>query len=240
MKKHKLDKLFSDKLDDYQNIPSPQAWEKLDESLKQRAPKQLWTWISIAASAALVVVSSWYILSADNSSNTNEYAYSVNPTEDVAVPLEIVLVPVFIQVPVINTPTEEPINYQKVQVAHNDEETVKVIKDMQQAPVILTNNKVLEHQLTPIIQEPLPLVAEADEELIMASSKETIAEEQQSSFEPLTIIYKQGEPEPKSNFTKAINYMEDVRNGDKKLLNFKKIGDSIKSKFKSNKEENSK
>ena len=240
MKKHKLDKLFSDKLDDYQNKPSPEAWEKLEDSLKQQSPKQLWTWISIAASAALVVVSSWYMLSADNSPNTNEYAYSVNPSEDVAVPLEIVLVPVFIQVPVNNTPTEEPINYQKVQLANNDEGTVKVVKDMQQAPVTLTDNKVLEHQLAPIIQEPLPLVAEADEELIMASSKETIAEEQQSGLEPLTIIYKQGEVEPKSNFTKAINYMEDVRKGDKKLINFKKIGEGIKSKFKSNKEVNSK
>jgi hypothetical protein len=240
MKKHKLDKLFSDKLDDYQNKPSPEAWEKLEESLKQQSPKQLWTWISIAASAALVVVSSWYMLSADNSPNTNEYAYSVNPSEDVAVPLEIVLVPVFIQVPVINTVTEKPINYQKAQVAQNDEEMIELPKDTQQVPVVVADNKVLEHQLAPIIQEPLPLVAETDEELIMASSKETIAEEQQSSFEPLTIIYKQGEPESKSNFTKAINYMEDVRKGDKKLINFKKIGEGIKSKFKSNKEVNSK
>jgi hypothetical protein len=180
------------------------------------------------------------MLSAYNSPNTNEYAYSVNPSEDVAVPLEIVLVPVFIQVPVINTVTEKPINYQKSQVAQNDEEMIELPKDTQQVPVVVADNKVLEHQLAPIIQEPLPLVAETDEELIMASSKETIAEEQQSSFEPLTIIYKQGEPESKSNFTKAINYMEDVRKGDKKLINFKKIGEGIKSKFKSNKEVNSK
>lgn len=240
MKKHKLDKLFSDKLDDYQNMPSPQAWEKLDESLKPQSPKYVWTWISIAASAALVVVSSWYMLSADNVSSTNEYAYSVNPTEDVAVPLEIVLVPVFIQVPVINTITDEPSKNQNAQLANNDAGTVKELKDMQQAPVTLTDNKVLEHQLAPIIQEPLPLVAEVEEELIMASSKETIAEEHQNILEPLTIIYKQGEAEPKSNFTKAINYMEDVRKGDKKLVNFKKIGESIKSKFKSNKEVNSK
>ena len=74
----------------------------------------------------------------------------------------------------------------------------------------------------------------------MASSKETIAEEQIGSLEPLTITYIQGEPEPVSNFTKAINYMEDVRKGDKKLINFKKIGEGIKSKFKSDKEVNSK
>ena len=240
MKKHKLDKLFSDKLDDYQTIPSPQAWEKLDESLKQQAPKQIWTWISIAASAALVAVSSWYMLSADSSTNTIDYAYSVNPTEEVDVPVEIVLVPVFIQVPVNNTPTEEPINYQKVQVAKNDEEVVALPKDTEQVPTVLADNKVLEHQLAPIIQEPLPLVTDESDELIMSSSKETIVEDQKTTLEPLTIIYKQGEPEPKSNFTKAIDYMEDVRNGDKRLINFKKIGEGIKSKFKSNKDVNSK
>lgn len=240
MKKHKLDKFFSDKLDDYQNIPSPEAWEKLEESLKQQSPKPIWAWISIAASAALVAVSSWYMLGIDSSTNTNDYAYSVNPTEEVDVPVEIVLVPVFIQVPVINTVTEEPINNQKPRVAYNDEGTVQLVKDSQLAPVILTDNKVLEHQLAPIIQEQLPLVDDYIEELIMASSKEIIASKQQNTLEPLTIIYKQGEPEPISNFTKAINYMEDVRNGDKKLVNFKKIGETIRSKFKSNKEVNSK
>ena len=243
MKKHKLDNLFSDKLEDHQSQPRPESWETLEESLARHSPKPLWTWVSIAASAALVALSSWYILSADSSTNTNDYAYSLVPTEEVDVPLEIVLVPVFIQVPVVNTTSEEPINIQKTQVAKNDEEVAALPKDTEQVPTVLADTKVLEHQLAPIIQEPLPLDTdkgnEADE-LITASAKETIVEEQQNTLEPLTIIYKQGEAEPKSNFTKAINYMEDVRNGDKKLLNFRKIGDSIKSKFKSDKEVNSK
>jgi hypothetical protein len=240
MKKHKLDNLFSDKLEGHQSQPKPESWETLEKSLARHSPKPLWTWVSIAASAALVALSSWFILSADSSTNTNDYAYSLVPTEEVDVPLEIVLVPVFIQVPVVNTTSEEPINIQKTQVAKNDEEVVALPKDTEQVPIVLADTKVLEHQLAPIIQEPLPLDSDKADELIMASAKETIVEEQQNTLEPLTIIYKQGEAEPESNFTKAINYMEDVRNGDKKLLNFRKIGDSIKSKFKSNKEVNSK
>ena len=243
MKKHKLDNLFSDKLKGHQSQPRPESWETLEESLSHHSSKPLWTWVSIAASAALVAASSWYVLHDDSSTNTNDYTYSSLPAEEVDVPLEIVFVPVFIQVPVVNTTSEKPTNIQKSHVAKNNEKVVALPKDSEQVPTVLADNKVLEHQLAPIIREPLPLDTdksnEADE-LIMASAKETIVEEQQNTLEPLTIIYKQGEAEPESNFTKAINYMEDVRNGDKKLLNFKKIGDSIKSKFKSNKEENSK
>jgi hypothetical protein len=240
MKKHKIDKIFSDKLEDYQSQPRPEAWATLEESLAQQSPKQVWAWISIAASAVLVAASSWYILSADSSTPLDEYAYTVNPTEELDVPKEIVLVPIFIQVPVNNIALEKPISIQKHQVANNDEGSVELEKDTEQVPTVLADNKVLEHQLAPIIQEPLPLDADDTEELIIASSKETTAQDQTNTLEPLTIIYKQGEPEAKSNFTKALDYMEDVRKGDKRLVNFKKIGESIKSKFKSNKDVNSK
>ena len=240
MKKHKLDNLFSDKLRDYQSQPSPQAWEKLEESLEQQSTKSGWAWIGIAASAILVAVSSWYMFSDDSSTYTYDYAYSESQTQEVNVPVEIVLVPVFIQAPANNSPTVEQIGSQKVQVAINNEPKLKLTENTQQSPVVLADNKVFEHQLAPVIKEPLPLASDETEELIIASSKETIADEQQITRDPLTIIYKQGETETKSNFTKAINYMDDVRNGDKKLLNFKKIGESIKSKFKSNKDVNSK
>jgi hypothetical protein len=180
------------------------------------------------------------MLSVDNSANTNDYAYSESQTAEIDVPVEIVLVPVFIQSPANTTPAVDQLSSQKAQVAINKEPTFKLAEDTQQPPVVLADNKVFEHQLAPVIQEPLPLASDETEELIIASSKETIAEGQQITHEPLTIIYKQGEPESKSNFTKAMNYMEDVRNGDKKLLNFQKIGENIKSKFKSNKDENSK
>lgn len=236
MKKHKLDQLFSDKLDNYQNQPSANAWEAIEGSLDSKSRKPAWIWIGIAASAALAVVSSWYMLSDNSINNTTNYAYSENQVEDIDVPREIILVPVFIQVPSSN---ELAVN-QKVQIGKSSAPVPTIIDETPHKNIIITDNKVLEHQLAPVLQEPLPLVADAGKEVVIASAKEVIIEDQESTLEPLTIIYKQGKTAPKSNFTKALNYMEDVRNGDKKLVNFKKIGESIKSKFKSNKVENSK
>lgn len=240
MKKHNLDKLFHDKLDDHQSIPSSEAWEKLEESLEQRSRKPLWTWLSIAASAVLAIVSSWYMFSIDAPTNTYEYAYSDIQAEDVDVPKEIVFVPVFVQVAEPITQPKDPVNPPQTQLAETKDENHIQVNDKPQTEVIVAENKVFEHKLTPVIQEPLPLTTDESEDLAIASNKEIDNTEVTNTLEPLTIIYKQGEPESKSNFTKAINYMEDVRNGEKELVIFKKLRENIRSKFKSNKDVNSK
>ena len=152
MKKHKLDNLFSDKLSDYQSQPSPQAWEALEESLEKNSEKFSWAWVGIAASAILVAVSSWYMLSADNATNTVDYAYSEYQTGEVDVPVEIVLVPVFIQAPANNTPAVGQLSNQKAQIATTFEPTQKLTEDTQQPPVVLVDNTVFEHHLAPVIQ----------------------------------------------------------------------------------------
>jgi len=240
MKKHSLDKLFHDKLDDHQSAPSPDAWERLEESLEQRSRKPLWTWMSIAASAVLAIVSSWYMFSIDAPTRTYEYSYSDKQAENVDVPKEIVFVPVFIQVAETTTQPKEQVAPPQTQLAETKEDNHIQLNDKPQTDVILTDNKVFEHQLTPVIQEPLPLANDEAEDIAIASNKEIDKTVETNTLEPLTIIYKQGKPESKSNFTKAINYMEDVRNGEKKLVNFQKLRDNIQSKFKSNKDENSK
>ena len=239
MKKHKLDKLFADKLDGLQSAPAPEAWEKLAESLEQPRKPYL-IWIGVAASAILAIFSSWYMLSTDSAATLYDYTYAKNQTEDVDIPKEIVLVPVFIRAPSNNTIVEEKVANPKNHVANNDKGAVELIDDQPQTNLTLANNKVFEHQLTPVLKDYLPVPDDETKEVIMASSKETITEEDEITLDPLTIIYKKGEPEPVSNFTKAINFMEDVRNGDKKLVNLKKIGDNIRSKIKSNKDVNSK
>jgi len=240
MKKHNLDKLFSDKLEDFQSVPASESWEKLEGSLNQSPNKAIWTWMSIAASAVLAIVSSWYMLSIDNTPQAYDYSYLENQTENVDVPLEIVFVPVFIQVTESTTPTEKKAVPTQSYVVKENVDNQLQKKENQQRAVIVANNNVLDHQLTPVIQEPLPLIAESTEDIIIASTKEAEASSSTITLEPLTIIYKQGEPESKSSFTKAINYMEDVRNGEKKVVLFQKIRENIQSKFKSNKEVNSK
>jgi hypothetical protein len=240
MKKHNLDKLFHDKLDHHQSAPSHEAWEKLEESLEQRSRKPIWTWMSIAASAALAIVSSWYMFSIDAPTRTFEYSYSDNQPGDVDVPREIVFVPVFVQVAETTTQPKDQVTPPQAQFAQTKEDNHIQLNDKPQTDVILADNKVFEHQLAPVIQEPLPLTTNAPEDIAIASNKEVEKTEETNTLEPLTITYKQGEPESKSNFTKAINYMEDVRNGEKKLVNFKKLRENIQSKFKSNKDVNSK
>lgn len=235
MKKHNLDKLFSDKLKGFQSAPASESWEKLEESLNQRPNRAIWTWMSIAASAVLAIVSSVYMLSIDNTPKAYKYSYLENQTENVDVPVEFVFVPVFIQVAESTTPTEKKAAPTQSYVAKENTDNQLQKKEDQQRAVVVANNKVLDHQLTPVIQEPLPLITDSTDDIIIASTKEVEATGSTNTLKPLTIIYKQGEPESKSNFTKAINYMEDVRNGEKKVALFQKIRENIQSKFKSNK-----
>lgn len=230
MIKHKIDKLFSDKLNDYQYQPSTAGWERLEESLKQRSQKQLWTWISIAASAMLVAFSSWYMLADDSSVNHSNYTYSDSQVNEVDVPYEIVLVPVFIRVPVERSPAVAQLAENEAPRPKSRRNESMLPKNISNTPIPLANNYPNTHQLTPDIQS---------EDLRMSQTSEAIAESSDDIREPLTIIYKLSEPEPKSNFTKAIDYVVEVRNGDKKLVNFKKIKENIRSKLKLNKEVNS-
>jgi hypothetical protein len=239
MKKHKLDKLFSDKLNDYQRQPSTAGWERLEESLEQRPQKQLWTWISIAASAMLVAFSSWYMFADDSSVSQSNYTYSDSQVNEVDVPYEIVLVPVFIQVPIDHSTTEAQLADNKVPEIKSERNEYILPKNISNTSVTLANNSPNAHQLVPARQLPEVIDDTQSEDLRIAQASEAITENIADIHEPLTIIYKLSEPEPKSNFTKAIDYVVEVRNGDKKLVDFKKIKENIKLKLKLNKEVNS-
>jgi len=236
MEKHNLDELFTNKLADLEQTPSPSAWDEIEETLNQESKRNIWPWIGIAASAALVIASSWYMLSSDTISTVDNYTYADVQHKQLNVPTEVIFVPVIIQVtytpaPEISNRNSEPVQLVKVE-ANN-------ALDIEEPVVTIADNNILDHSLTPIIKEPLPLENPDSENIAIASTK-NMAPDAYNTREPLTIIYKQGEPEHKSKFTQALTYMGDVRNGDKKLVNFGKIKKSFQSKIKSNKNENSK
>ncbi len=237
MATHKLDKLFADKFKELEQNPSDRAWDTIEQKIVGSAKKNIWPWVGIAASALLAIISSWYMLSSDGTSGQHEYAYAKNTIGEVNVPTKIVFVPVIIQVEVPNT----NIGTNKVQIPSSISENKDKIYsiDEQHQPIILTDNTILQHELKPIIQQPLPIDDQETAEIIVASAGEFNEMDSKVTQPPLTIIYKQGTPESKSKFTRAMSYLEDVRNGDKKLVNFNKIRESIQSKFKSNKETNS-
>ena len=239
MEKDKIDKLFSDKLQYHEAVPSVDSWNTLEEALDKKNKKNIWPLIGIAASAVLAVISSWYMITAPPDAVQVDYAYAIQDESNVDVPVNIVYVPVFIQMPSSSKEINDfdPINNTQVVTESKPDANLDQINPKQHK---LAKDMILNAGITPIIREPLPVVVEDSEEILIASAKEDIKPTAIDTQKPLTIIYKQGAPEPKSKFTQAVNYMEDVRNGDKKLINFKKLRENIQSKLSSNKEVNSK
>jgi len=240
MGKHKIDQLFSDKLSDYQTVPQLSAWESLEQSLDQKNHRSVWPWMGIAASALLAIVSSWYLLSTDDANNNLEYDYAEAPTERMEVPVDLVIVPVIIQIPASPNVKGVTNNANIPPIIAQHKVPKELVAEVKQAPVIIAQNSVLEPKLTAILQEPLPIETDESPEILMASSTTTEDNSTQHTLQPLTITYIQGTPEQKSKFTQAIDFIEDVRAGDKKFLDFNKIKKSIQSKLKFNKDTNSK
>jgi FtsZ-interacting cell division protein ZipA len=81
MAKNQLDKLFQSKLKNHEITPSPQAWEKLefllDEKAGQTTRRKGFLWISIAATVSLLLVSSLIIWQYNQGGKTNDMANSV-------------------------------------------------------------------------------------------------------------------------------------------------------------------
>jgi hypothetical protein len=236
MEKPRIDKLFSDKLRDQKSSPDADSWNRIEQALDKKARKNIWPWLSIAASAALVLVSSWYLLNREDAGNKINYTYAETQKFKLNVPSDIILVPVIIYV----VPTQaDNHSADDMPMAKNEGEIVQSNTKLDQTEVLSTENKVLDHKLAPVLIAPLPISGSAsEEEIAMATTKEAAAAAS-TNLVPLTIIYKQGEPKYKSKFTQALNYMGEVRNGDKKLVNFKKLKENIQAKFKSNKDVNS-
>ena len=239
MEKDKIDKLFSDKLQDHEAIPSVDSWNTLEEALDQKNKKSIWPLIGIAASAVLAVISSWYMISASPDAVQIDYAYANQGESNVDVPVNIVYVPVFIQMPSSNKDIGDVSLTNNSPVVTESKPDI-ILDQVDPRQHKLAKDMSLNTGITPVIREPLPVLVEGSDEILIASAKEDIKSTVIDTHKPLTIIYKQGTPEPKSKFTQAVDYMEDVRNGDKKLFNFKKLRENIESKLSSNKEVNSK
>ena len=237
MEKHKLDQLFSDKLSDLQAIPSVNAWEQIGTSLSENKKRSVWMWAGIAASAALAIFSSWYLLLDAPSENSASYAYSNQEVSVSNLPPVIVYVPIYIPTPVY---TESNSVKETQQLAPTS--TKKFVQV--QSPSVSTE-AILASAERPVQTEPEVIetgvvTMDTEKEIVLIASTADVASEEPIQQPPLTIIYKQGEPSKESNFTKAINYMEDVRLGEKKLVNFGKLRESFRAKFKSNKDINTK
>ena len=224
MAKHKLDELFAAGLENFEPSPAPAAWEQIESQLDQKKSKGFWAWAGIAATAALLLASSWLMFSQNAEPASYTYDYAEASIENLSQPAEVVYVPIYIY-----TSVERP---QKKDQQPGPAPAVKQnIVPAQEEPVMLAQSEEIPVEQPEIITlEEVP-VAPSDD-LLVASVETPVANEPEQ-LQPVTIIYKQGEPAEESNFIKAMNYMEDVRMGEKKLLNFDKLRENIRSRFRS-------
>jgi hypothetical protein len=77
MKKHQVDKLFSDKLKDFEMEPSEKAWERLDAKL-DRSPNRNYLSYWAAAVVILMALSGYFLLQQNSSVHTGELAVEEN------------------------------------------------------------------------------------------------------------------------------------------------------------------
>lgn len=237
MAKHNLDKLFSEGLENFESTPAPSAWDQIEKDLDRKAGRPVWSWIGIAASAAVLLAFSWFLLQEGAVEyDAITYEYSESTIKDLSQPAEVVYVPIYIHT--IIEKTQEPV----IQSVKNPAKPVEVLAKEEPAllvdkPVILAQENIIEEQPEVITLEEVPIVTTSESLIASAEipveGEPALSADRSSPLQPVTIIYKQGEPAKESNFTKALDYMEDVRLGEKKLVNFEKLKENFRSKFRS-------
>lgn len=224
MAKHKLDELFSDGLENFEASPAPAAWETIESRLNQKRGRAAWSWMGIAATAALLLASSWLMFTQTEEATTDVYTYAESSIDELVLPTEVIYVPIY-----IHTVVEKPAQIATQPVKSGVAKQEPVIDE--EEPIDLASTEEIPVEQPEIITlEDVPLVTA--EEVLMAST-ETPAVAPPAQPQPVTIIYKQGEPAKESNFVKAMNYMEEVRMGEKKLVNFEKLRNNLRSRFRS-------
>lgn len=238
MAKHKLDQLFAEKLEDFQPQPGDAAWEQIDTVLNRKTRRGFWSWAAVAASAIVAAFSLWYLLDSGASTTSHpEYAYASDEVSGIEVPIAIVYVPVFIL-----TPAEEKIVPQRTPVINQPkpnklEDTEPALRKNMALAVVQNTSEQIELPVDQVTEELPNEIAVND--VLMASAKvmDNQTEKQQL---PVTIIYKKGEPQEESSFVKAVKHMEEIRLGERKLVDFSKLRANFKSKLKTNKDRTTK
>jgi len=228
MAKHKLDKIFADGLQEFTAAPAPSAWDQIEESLQRKQKGAFWAWAGIAASAALLLGSSWLMFQSPDRSTSDLYEYAKETVDDTALPPDVVYVPIYIHTIIERSETPEQKMAKAVQPTQNKPAVVIVAEE---TALAANEQEVLLEEPEIVTIEDVPELA--TEDILLASAEMPIESATNKIQQPVTIIYKQGEPAKESNFTKALNYMEEVRMGEKKLVNFDKLRENFRSKFRS-------
>lgn len=80
-----FDKLFSSKFDDFESEPSPMVWDNIAGELDGKKGSRSWlTYLSIAATIAVVFTAGWLMLQKDNSGDNKHHNYANLHRKDTA------------------------------------------------------------------------------------------------------------------------------------------------------------
>ena len=238
MEKHNLDNFFAKKLASHEIVAGAENWDKISKGLDKKQRIKIGGWLSIAATAALLITSGYLIRQPDSTDNKDYAVKTINIDVEPDVPVYETQLPVFIRQhddnsfasTILNT-TINPTNQNQNKPDHitlvSNEQAVATTENTNLKPI-------LDSEL--LLVQPILIGSASDldhddmnkkeeQPVLLASSKEIISQ-------PVTIIYKQGTVKEKSKISKALNFMSEVGKREKKLLDMGKIKTSLFSKNK--------
>lgn len=241
MEKHKIDELFSQKLDQFEATPAVDTWEQIAEQLRSKTRALLVKRFTVAASVALVVLSGYFVFQLPGHEYPAPDIYITNQSEHINEPLvlneEIVLPLLVFERTQAAEPVKSPgLTLDKQIVSNEDFEQVKpLLTEVKPDNADQLISSTTFEETRPADISPDVIVEDVSPTTYSAPPDETapvLLASNQGLNESIQIIYKQGKEEEKSNISKALTFMDDVRKGDKKLLNFNKIKNNFFNKDK--------
>lgn len=219
-----IDKLFSKGLSNLEEAPSANAWKQIESQLPSRRNRAMY-WVAASMAGILLTASiGWNrILTKSNLPiyDSQELVTSANFPQK-----EFIPVPILIQTKTI-VYVDRPIN-------ENNQRKVE------KETVIADNTNLIqsiETQPTFELQSVGTAYAmQSDVQLPALDLNNPIASTQEDES-AVTIIYKKGDPKyPK--LAKALNYMKEVGEGERQLINFEKISNNLIARRETNNNSN--
>ena len=149
MDQQKIDRLFREKLDQFEAAPSPQSWSKVESQIRQeRTPVMYW----IAASVSLILVS-WMVWPETTSDQYTPIASEVSYPPEMEMPE--ILLPVIKEIQVKDQKAIQP---KPVETQKSIKQQVQLVAIEEQVEeVVETMDDLLETN-----EEPVMVVAEAE------------------------------------------------------------------------------
>lgn len=240
MGKHELDKLFSDKLKGYEKTPQVSSWGEIEQDLDKKPARTILPWLGIAASALLAMFSYWYYLDSQAPEFDSQYSYFDKAPNEITAQTRVIILPVFIKAQSSQPKTgqDQQVLTQSTKITKPETviaNNVNTNTEKGSTSLLADNDINDESDNSSITESVLNTELDIEETTALAANNTQLETENEfdSGIAPITIIYKQGEQEVKTNFEKAYAYIGEVGRGEKKLLDFRKLGENIKSKFNS-------